>query len=406
MRAGNVLAAVLLVGCGGADDPAHQPDRAVLEAPGPSEPPDSREPTIRPVPHPVPGPIPVWQPGFHQALRWSEELPRTTLRLKVPVGRSGEKLKLAFRTGDGSGSLHGATVARAGEGGALASAPMPLTFDGEEGFSAGARERVESDALPFAVAFGEELYVTIEVEGHFSANAIGLLPDSWAARGVPPDEPVVGAWKETRVIGLQSVLVLAPRTKAVLAIGDSITEAFIEGDDDYRDAWPSVAQDLLGSPVVSAAVSGQGLWGAREYFDGEIAVVPNVSDCVVLLGTNDLGADGVDEAWMRRMLAGLFDDLRPLCRVWAGTLLPKDRADIGPELRELRKAVNAWLRSEAEVDGVIDFEAALREPGDPDRFRPGLANDGVHPTALGQRLLGEEAARILGEAFERPPSER
>src|ERR671920_341459 len=44
-----------------------------------------------------------FQPGFHQALRWSESFgSATTFRLKVPVGRAGGKLRLSFRAGDGS----------------------------------------------------------------------------------------------------------------------------------------------------------------------------------------------------------------------------------------------------------------------------------------------------------------
>jgi len=402
MRTGWGLAGLLLLAACGADAPSAPPPSARPGLDGGSGRPRDWAPPVvtRPQAGAVtvrPTQLPAWEPGYHAALRWDTELPRITLRVRVPVARSGNALQLAFRTGDGSGRLYRATVAPAGTGGSLAGPAVPVTFDGGAGFSADARQRVVSDPLPFEVRAGGDLAVTIDVEGHFAASAIGLLPDSWADVDVPVDADAVAGWRETRAIGLQSVLVRGVRTRAVVAIGDSITEAFVTGDDDVRAAWPAIAGARLGLPVVNAAVSGQGLWEAREYLDEEVRVLPGVTDCVVLLGTNDLGA--ADEAWMKRMLGGLFADLEPFCDVWAGTLLPKDRPEIGDDVRALRRTINEWIRTEADVAGVIDFEAVLRDPDDADRWLPGMASDGVHPTAEGQRVIGEEAARFLGEVF-------
>ncbi|WP_373048105.1 SGNH/GDSL hydrolase family protein [Vulgatibacter sp.] len=396
MRAAFGLVAAVLVGCGVDDGPVSQPPPEALHQPPDFD--DRVRPgtTLGPRPTPETGKLPVWQPGFHQALRWEVELAeRTTLRIRVPSGRAGNQIRLAFRTGDGRGVLHGATVALAGSDGALASDPVAVTFGGEPGFSAGARERRISDPLRFPVGFRQELYVTYEVEGHFAAGAIDLFPDSWAEVRVAPDAPVVAGWSERRAIGLASLLVRAPASRAFVALGDSITEAFISGDDDYRDAWPQVAEALTGLPIANAGVSGQGLWGAHEYLEGEVLQLEGVTDCIVLLGTNDLGAH--DENRITSDLARLFERLEPFCTVWAGTLVPKDRAEIGEAIRRSRRAINTWIREEAAVAGVIDFEAVLGDPANPDRWLPGLGEDGVHPSLEGQRVMGEEAARFLTE---------
>src|SRR5690242_10307647 len=99
----------------------------------------------------------IFQPGFHQALRTSVTAPgRTTYRMKLPIGRAGSRLRLSFQAGDGSLTLHSATVALAGTQGALAGAPAAVTFGGAPGFSAATRARVTSDPVDFPVSFGDE----------------------------------------------------------------------------------------------------------------------------------------------------------------------------------------------------------------------------------------------------------
>jgi len=398
MRALLLVLVLVAMGCGTADDTAARepPDRGQLD--------DGRKPPRAVLPPPVdldPGkpedprdPEPIWQPGFHQALRWEVEAPgRTTYRMKVPVGRAGTALRFAFRSGDGEARLHRATVAFAGAQGELASEPIPLAFGGSPGFSAGPRERVVSDPVELEVALHDELYVSFEVEGRLAAGAIDLFPDSWASSDTGPAARRLDDREEKRAIGLQSVLVLGPPSRAFVALGDSITEGYVDGRDDYRRVWTQVAEAIAGVPVANAGVSGQGTWGARQFLEGEVLVLEGITDCIVLLGTNDLGA--MDEVGISQRLTGIYDALRPFCTVWGATLPPRDRPDATAELRRRRHALNDWLRNEADVAGVIDFAAALEAPGDSDRWAEGLAEDGVHPSTRGQQVMGEEAGRFI-----------
>jgi lysophospholipase L1-like esterase len=55
-----------------------------------------------------------------------------------------------------------------------------------------------------------------------------------------------------------------------------------------------------------------------------------------------------------------------------------------------RQAVNAWFRSSGEYDGVIDFDAVLRDPSSPARILPSLdSSDHGHPTDAGYKLLAD-----------------
>ncbi|MBF5045286.1 SGNH/GDSL hydrolase family protein [Aggregicoccus sp. 17bor-14] len=369
-------------------------------APPPPEAPAPSAPAPAPPPPPSgPAPAPVrFQPAFHQALRWTLRVESlTTFRLRVPLGRAGGRVRLAFRAGGGALQLQRASVARAGAGETPASAPLPLSFAGAPGASASAGERVVSDPLALQVARGEELFVTFEARGALAVSAIGALPGGRARSGAWALE--AGAlrgerWR--RAVGLATLEVEGVPGPAVVAVGDSITEGYLNGADDVRKAWPGVAQARLGVPVLNAGVSGQGLYDALANLDAEVLVLEEVSDCVVLLGTNDLGAQP-DTVQLRTRLARLFERLRPHCTVWAATLLPKERTTRGSyaQVREQRLVVNRWLREEAKVAGVIDLEAATRSSASVHQFAPGLDGDGIHPSAKGQRVMGEEVARFL-----------
>ena len=55
----------------------------------------------------------------------------------------------------------------------------------------------------------------------------------------------------------------------------------------------------------------------------------------------------------------------------------------------MRQAVNNWIRSSDEFDGVIDFDLATRDPAHPSRFLPAYdSGDHLHPNDLGTRRWG------------------
>ena len=335
----------------------------------------------------------IFQPGFHQALRWSASTSRTTYQMKLPIGRAGQRVRVSFKAGDGSLVLHSARVAHAGKADAVA-----LTFAGAAGFTASARQRVTSDAAAFAVAFGDELVVSYDVEGALAASMTNEFP---------------GSTPTARAEGVDTIDVEGEPGPAFVALGDSITEGYVSGDvgdgatrlDDYRNAWTTIAQGQLHLPVANAAVSGQGVDDATAALSSEVFTQQNITGCLVLIGTNDLWdmtADALDAK-----LATLFDELRPFCHVWAGTLLPKEVTTVGDYATVVsrRLAVNAWIRTQAKVDGIIDFEAVLAAPGNVNAFAPGYGEDGIHPTIAGQAVMGKEAARVLAAAIasETPP---
>lgn len=52
--------------------------------------------------------------------------------------------------------------------------------------------------------------------------------------------------------------------------------------------------------------------------------------------------------------------------------------------------MNEWIRTSGAFDGVIDFEAATRDPAQPDRFLPAFdSGDHLHPSDAGYNAMGE-----------------
>ena len=350
----------------------------------------------------LPRPVaPLFQPGFHQALRWSMSTSTTTFRLRVPVGRAGQRVRLAFRSGDGSMTLYRVTVARAGANGALASTPVAVTFGGKTGTTVGARTRVESDPAPFKVNFRDELAVTFEAQGALAKSAIETLPGSYTRSGTyaTTTGPLGGsAWAVG--VGLATVDVEAAPTRAFVAIGDSITEGYITDHDDTRLAWPALAEAQLGVPVVNAGVSGQGFYDELQNLDQEVLALKNFTDCAILLGTNDLSS--LELEGLKTRMGVLVSRLQPRCRVWVSTLLPKEKSNRGDYevVKRDRLAFNAWIR--ATYPNLIDLEAVTRQPNNVHLFIDGLEVDGIHPSAKGHEVMAAEVVRVLTAAGVKP----
>jgi len=59
-----------------------------------------------------------------------------------------------------------------------------------------------------------------------------------------------------------------------------------------------------------------------------------------------------------------------------------------------RTAVNAYLRSSHEFDGVIDFDAVLRDPANPSRLRAEFdSGDHLHPNDAGNQAMANAVPR-------------
>ncbi len=123
--------------------------------------------------------------------------------------------------------------------------------------------------------------------------------------------------------------------------------------------------------------------------------MPGVTHVIILEGVNDLGAVGVPLPTAVTMINGyrrLIDRAHARgVKVIGATILPYEGAwYFHPEGEAVRQAVNLWIRTGGGFDGVIDFDALMRDPQHPARFKADLqAGDWLHPNDAGYRAMGD-----------------
>jgi len=86
-------------------------------------------------------------------------------------------------------------------------------------------------------------------------------------------------------------------------------------------------------------------------------------------------------------------------KVFGATVLPYTGSDYyhpSPASEQDRLAVNQWIRVAGHFDAVIDFDAATRDPAQPDRLLPAYdCGDHLHPSPQGYRKMGETVSATL-----------
>ena len=77
-------------------------------------------------------------------------------------------------------------------------------------------------------------------------------------------------------------------------------------------------------------------------------------------------------------------------RIYGATLTPFEGAAYWTaEGQAKRDALNQWIRTSRAYDGVIDFDAVVRDPNAPTKFNPQYdSGDHLHPNDAGYQAMG------------------
>lgn len=188
---------------------------------------------------------------------------------------------------------------------------------------------------------------------------------------------------------LVAMLFSPPKQKVILFFGDSLTAGYGLNPE---DAFPAVVNKSLNNSGVDVRVINSGLSG--ETSAGGLTridwVLRQPVDVFVLeLGAND-GLRGLPITETRKNLQLIIDKVKaknPACKiVMAGMMVPpnmgKEYSDsfrgLFPEIAKKNKAVLVPFL----LDGVAGVERLNQA-------------DGIHPTAEGHAIVGENLARVL-----------
>lgn len=336
-----------------------------------------------------------------------------TLRLivRASVGGDRVRIRLSNEYGDRPLVIGAAHIAVRDSGASIApSTDHALTFSGRPAVRMLPGAVVVSDPVALDVPPLRDLAISLHLadSSRLSTRHPLALQTSYVARGnavaartFTPDT-TLEIWPY-----LVGVDVTNPSVAGVVVtIGNSITD----GARSTRDAnarWPNVlAARLLrgGEPVravVNAGISGGRVLtygagpSALARFDRDVLATPGITHVILLEGINDIGRSPVDRVTAediifgyRQLIMRAHDRGIP---IFGATLTPAGpRNNFSPAQEAQRAAVNAFIRTSGEFDGVIDFDAVTRDPANPLRFLPAYdSGDHLHPGDAGYRAMGE-----------------
>jgi len=355
-----------------------------------------------------------------------------TLRMipRVSLGGSRVRIRISNACGTRPLAIGTARVGLRSSGPALVpGSNRRLTFGGEPSATIAAGALIVSDPVELPVAplsdlavsvhFPEDLPASFGITGRYARQTNYISPPGdFAGEEVMPVGRLTDDWYF--VCGVD--VVAPPATGAIVALGDSLTDANISTHDGHH-SWPSqLARRLLARPGGRPmAVMNQGLGGNRilhdirgdsglRRFDRDVLAQPGVTHVIVMLGTNDLRnrwRKPEEEVTAPQMIAGLQQlAVRGQAhgiKVIGATLTPFENETFlpgawNPKREAIRQAVNDWLRKTDVFDAIADFDRALRDPDHPTRMLPIYdCGDHLHPSDAGYRAMGDAVDLSLFE---------
>ena len=221
-----------------------------------------------------------------------------------------------------------------------------------------------------------------------------------AGKGQFPAKSSNGGWHY-----LARLEVTAPaKAGTIVAFGDSITDG-TRSTTDTNQRWPDFLARRLQAAniplgVVNAGIAGNQVLGdgagrsALARFDKDALMQTGVTHIVVLESINDIGLARANPTPSAEDLIAGHQQLiaRAHARgllIYGATLTPFDGASyFSPEGEAKRQAVNEWIRSSGAYDGIVDFDAAVRDPKNPSKLLPQYnPGDNLHMNDAGYEAM-------------------
>lgn len=352
-------------------------------------------PASRPNPNDVRGPL------------GPETVTNQTVSQTTTVAASGERLRLRVSNLYGSVPVVlGAVGVSVGD-----AAPVAVTFDGAATLSlpAGAPRLSDPVALPVKALDRVTVSLFYPAETTLPVHRLRQVVRDGDATALPVPADAL----RQRMGGLVTAIEIeaSDPTPVIVAMGDSITEGTGGVPSPLVRGWPERLSERMVAADKPWAVVNVGIGGNRllhqgsgpsglERLDADALAISGRRCLILMEGINDIGRPARPEyAHEAVVAANLIAGYRQVIararaqglKVVLATLPPFEGANYFTAEGELtRKAVNDWLRSEGvrEADAVVDFDAAVRDPDQPSRFRPELhSGDWLHPSDAGYQAM-------------------
>jgi lysophospholipase L1-like esterase len=276
---------------------------------------------------------------------------------------------------------------------------MPVTFNGTPSVIIPAQGKVVSDPVPLAVQAMQDIAVSLFVPGssvpisrHTNARVTSFTT-------TPARQPRRGCVQ----LFDDHDLYWDGGRRLLTASGPSSPSARSRGRGDAR--WPTAAVSwacCCSTPSRRFGIVNEGIGGNRvirpggngpaavERLDRDVLARSGASTVIFFEGTNDVAggatADEVIEGSQQ-----IIDRVRAAgLQIIGVTMIPRHNAAWTPQMTEYRNTINDWIRNKADYDAVIDFDAVVRDPANPDLMNPIYdLGDHIHPNPLGYLVMGQ-----------------
>jgi lysophospholipase L1-like esterase len=339
-----------------------------------------------------------------------------TLRQIVHVSLGGDRLRVVLSNAFGTvplevGAAH--VALREKDAAIQTKSDRPLTFGGRPSTFIAAGAVAVSDPVSLTVPTAADLAIDLYLPGDTAASTSPLTTHQGAlqlnyvsADGNHAGEPdFPGAATTQQWFFLARVEVAAPeQAGAVVTFGDSITDG-TRSTPNTNNRWPDELARRLAAQKIPLGVLNEGIAGNRVLCDGagvsalarfdrDVLAQTGAKYVVVLESINDIGigrsnavpsADDLIAAHKQLIERAHAHGLK----IYGATLTPFDGAAyFTSEGEAKRQAVNQFIRSGKAYDGVIDFDAAVRDSAAPSKiqqkFNPG---DNLHMNDAGYQAM-------------------
>ncbi len=346
-----------------------------------------------------------------------------TVRQILPVSLGGTTVRVRLSNEFGRTPLRVGEVRLAQQLAGASTVPgsdRPVTFGGRTSVTIPAGAPMLSDPIEFPLAPLSNAVLSLYLPDTVAASTFHSLgvqttyvssPGNFTAAVTPPVAATTTSWFFTSGLAVLT----DKRAGAVVAVGDSITDGFAATVDANR-RWPNrlaarlqARADLRHVAVVNHGISGNRTLhdfigpNALARFDRDLAGSPGARWVILLEGINNIGIPGAFGLAAEQVSAeDIINGHRQIIararerglKIFGATLTPFEGTlfpgYFTPAGEAKRQAVNAWIRTSGEFDGVIDFDKALRDPANPARMLAAYdSGDRLHPNDAGYQAMAD-----------------
>ncbi|MCQ4206283.1 SGNH/GDSL hydrolase family protein [Streptomyces longispororuber] len=354
--------------------------------------------------------------GYTTVGPWADR----TVRLVVHTSTGGPRVRIRLDNTFASTPVRigSASVAVQEAGAAARSTPVPLTFRGGAGALLPAGTQAWSDPVGFDVPADANLLVSFHLPEPVAAAPVHSQAIQRSYVSTPGDHAAEAAGTAyTSTISYWPLLTgvdVGGGPGSVVLLGDSITDG-VKSTQDANHRWPNVLstrllgqsevprygvlnQGISANRVVADRYPGDGIStdtggvSALHRLDRDVLAQTSARTVVVFMGVNDVrwGASAEQVvAGLREVAARAHE--RGL-KVIGATITPCEGESLCTAAADVQRiAVNSWLRTAGSgFDGVLDFDAVVRDPAHPARIRAEFdSGDHLHPGDAGLKALAD-----------------